>query len=226
MKYVHPFFDAALVAGEEAVPVVVVESPAAFAELLRDIASSIEGNEERSMLFSGEKSLSFSSSAELLSAFFPFDLNKKTLLTKIAAALEKEAISPEQYQKTMGLLSETEAYLSALAENFDCNLSFSKISPASVIRSAGMEIVDDYGSLPEKILDYFELVREFEREKLFFTVNLHAFLTEEEADAFLQSVVMHGFSVVMFENREYPKSKWEKRLILDQDLCIIESTDV
>ncbi len=65
------------------------------------------------------------------------------------------------------------------------------------------------------------MVREFERDKLFFTVNLRSFLTDDQADCFFQSVVMHKFSVIMFENKDYPKSKWEKRLILDKDLCTI-----
>lgn len=77
-------------------------------------------------------------------------------------------------------------------------------------------------TLPEKLLDYFEMVREFERNKLFFTVNLRSFLSDKEAEAFFRSVVMHEFSVIMFENKDYPKSKWEKRLILDADLCTIE----
>lgn len=215
--------DSALVSGGEKIPVVVVEEPTALSEILRDIASSMEGNEERSMLFDEEKPVSFSSHAELLSSFFPLSLNKKTILNKIAAALEKEALSPEQYQATIQLMAGTEAYLSSLAEAFDCNLSFAKISPSSLIRASGMEIVEDYTSLPEKLLDYFEIVREFDREKVFFTVNLRSFLSEGEVDAFFQSVVMHGFSVIMFENKEYQRSKWEKRLILDADLCIIET---
>lgn len=222
MKYCHPYFDSALVTGGDKINTVTIENAAAFSEILRDIASSIDGNTEHSTLFRDDKSLPFSSNAELLSSFFPFDLNKKTLLGKIAGALEKEALSPEKYQETVKLTAATEVFLSNLAEAFDCHLFFGKISPASIIKSSGMEIVDDYSSLPEKLLDYFEMVREFERNKLFFTVNLRSFLSDKEAEAFFRSVVMHEFSVIMFENKDYPKSKWEKRLILDADLCTIE----
>lgn len=221
MKYCHPFFDTAIVVGNDKINTIVIENATAFSELLRDISSSIEGNDEQSALFAGEKQLAFSSNAELLSTFFPFELNKKTLINKIAVALEKEAITADRYEECMKLVSATEAFLFSLSQSFDCNLNFSKISPSSIIKSSGLEIVDDYNSLPEKILDYFEMVREFERDKLFFTVNLRSFLTEDEADSFFQSVVMHKFSVIMFENKDYPKSKWEKRLILDKDLCTI-----
>lgn len=221
MKYCHPFFDTAIVTGTEKINTIVIENAAAFSELLRDISSSLEGNDEQSSLFSGEKQIAFSSNAELLSSFFPFELNKKTLLTKIIGALEKEALTADRYEESMKLVSAIEAFLYSLSQSFDCNLSFEKVSPLSIIKSSGPEIVDDYTSLPEKLLDYFEMVREFEREKLFFTVNLRSFLTDEEAENFFQSVVMHQFSVVMFENKDYPKSKWEKRLILDKDLCTI-----
>lgn len=222
MIYRHPYFDSALSTCDGKVNTVVFENAAAFSEILRDIASSIDGNTEQSVLFQNDKMISFSANAELLSSFFPFELNRKTLLNRIAGSLEKEAVSPENYQETMCLMAATEKYLSDLARSFDCNVSFGKISPASVIKSSGLEIVDDYSSLPEKLLDYFGLVRDFERDKVFFIVNLRCFLGDSEAEAFFQSIVLHGFSVIMFENKEYPKNRWEKRLILDEDLCIIE----
>lgn len=222
MIFRHPYFDSAISTCEGLINTVVIESPSAFSEILRDISSSIDGNSEQSVLFDGDKRLTFSSSAELLSSFFPFEINQKTLLNKIASSLEKEALLPENYQRTVKMMSETELYLTSLAEAFNCNVTFGKISPASIIKSSGLEIVDDYNSLPEKIIDYFETVREFEREKMFFTVNLRSFLNESDAETFFQSIVLHEFSVIMFENKEYPKNKWEKRLILDEDLCIIE----
>lgn len=222
MIYRHPYFDSAITTCNGKVNTVVIENAAAFAEILRDIASSIEGNSEQSVLFDRDKMLSFSTSAELLSSFFPFEVNRKTLLNKITASLEKEALLPENYQMTMEMISSTERYLSSLAEAFDCNLTFGKISPSSIIKASGLEIIEDYTSLPEKLLDYFELVREFEREKVFFTVNLRSYLNVRDVESFFESIVLHDFSVIMFENKEYSKNKWENRLILDEDWCIIE----
>ena len=222
MIYRHQYFDSAITTCNGKVNTVVIENAAAFAEILRDIASSIEGNSEQSVLFDRDKMLSFSTSAELLSSFFPFEVNRKTLLNKITASLEKEALLPENYRMTMEMISSTERYLSSLAEAFDCNLTFGKISPSSTIKASGLEIIEDYTSLPEKLLDYFELVREFEREKVFFTVNLRSYLNVRDVESFFESIVLHDFSVIMFENKEYSKNKWENRLILDEDWCIIE----
>ena len=222
MIYRHQYFDSAITTCNGKVNTVVIENAAAFAEILRDIASSIEGNSEQSVLFDRDKMLSFSTLAELLSSFFPFEVNRKTLLNKITASLEKEALLPENYQMTMEMISSTERYLSSLAEAFDCNLTFGKISPSSIIKASGLEIIEDYTSLPEKLLDYFELVREFEREKVFFTVNLRSYLNVRDVESFFESIVLHDFSVIMFENKEYSKNKWENRLILDEDWCIIE----
>lgn len=222
MIYRHQYFDSAITTCNGKVNTVVIENAAAFAEILRDIASSIEGNSEQSVLFDRDKMLSFSTSAELLSSFFPFEVNRKTLLNKITASLEKEALLPENSQMTMEMISSTERYLSSLAEAFDCNLTFGKISPSSIIKASGLEIIEDYTSLPEKLLDYFELVREFEREKVFFTVNLRSYLNVRDVESFFESIVLHDFSVIMFENKEYSKNKWENRLILDEDWCIIE----
>lgn len=221
MKYCHPFFDSAFITGEDKINTIVIENQSVFSDIIGDIACSIDGNLMQSTLFCGEKQVSFSLYAELLSSFFPFNMNKKTLLNKIASSLEKEALSPEYYQRTMNIMAETEKYLFSVSEAFDCHLSFANISPSSIIKASGMEIVDDYLSLPEKLLDYFELVREFDRDKLFFTVNLRSYLSDSDVENFFRSVVMHGFSVIMFENKEYSKSSWEKRLTVDYDKCII-----
>ena len=90
-----------------------------------------------------------------------------------------------------------------------------------MIPNAAPELRDEYACISEKILDYMELVREFDRSKLFFTVNLRSFLSNDEAELFMQDVVSHGFHLMMFENREYPKCQMEKRLIVDKDLCEI-----
>ena len=91
----------------------------------------------------------------------------------------------------------------------------------SIIKAAGVEICDDYESLGEKLIDYFQLVNELLGRKLFVTLNLRSFFTAKEAQLFMKTVASHQFDVIMIESFEHQRLEEEKRLIIDADLCLI-----
>lgn len=66
-----------------------------------------------------------------------------------------------------------------------------------------------------------EPVTEYDREKLFITVDLRAFIPDEQAAAFMASVLSHGFHLLMLESAERPLLPCEQRTIIDRDLCEI-----
>ena len=71
------------------------------------------------------------------------------------------------------------------------------------------------------LLDYFELVREFEADKLLITVNLRSFYSDKSISAFLRSIIDHKYRVLMLESCEHVLLAEEKRVIIDKDLCLI-----
>ena len=71
----------------------------------------------------------------------------------------------------------------------------------------------------EKILDYMELVREFDRNKLFITVNMRSFFDDELITEFMKTVVSHEYRILMLESNAYLRLTLEKRITIDADLC-------
>ena len=69
------------------------------------------------------------------------------------------------------------------------------------------------------LLDYMELVREFDHDKLFITVNLRSYYNDETILKFMETVLAHDYKVFMIENKDYPVLAKEKRRIVDEDLC-------
>lgn len=66
-----------------------------------------------------------------------------------------------------------------------------------------------------------ELVREYDSEKLFITLNLRSYISDDEMNKFVNDVVARGYKLLMVENSEYPIIEHEKRYIIDADKCII-----
>lgn len=125
----------------------------------------------------------------------------------------------QYYEKTMHLLADIENYMDEISSEFECSLCYTKITPSAIVRAVGVEIVDDYSDLAEKVIDYMELVREFDRNRVFFTVNFRSYISDDAAEEFMKTVKLHDFHLVMFENKEYKRVEHELRTVIDDDLC-------
>ena len=98
----------------------------------------------------------------------------------------------------------------------------SKRSVSTLLKAVGIEIRDEYeghrGEV-EKVLDYMELVREFDRDKLFITVNMRSFFDDDIIHQFQKTALSHEFKILMLESQSYPHLPLEKRITIDEDLC-------
>lgn len=100
-------------------------------------------------------------------------------------------------------------------------VNLSKINIESLIKASGLELDDAYDNLGERILDYFELVRVYDREKLFILVNLRSYLSEQDMIEFVKNVSARGHEVLLMDTVDYPRVMGEQRHIVDADQCIL-----
>ena len=135
--------------------------------------------------------------------------------------MQKLAMDEEHYYQTSELITLLESYLLDLSVELTGNIELSKITWENTIKAVGVEFADNYDSLAEKILDYMELVREYDSERIFITLNLWSYISDNEMNKFVNDVVVRGYKLLMLENTEYPIIDHEKRYIIDADTCII-----
>ena len=199
----------------------IIEAPELYSRFLSDLQSGIEGKDCLSRLSVNDKKLEIKTNLEVINSFIPFEINKKQLVTKIVSALEKTALSPEFYERSVRILGDIENLLYDVSFDFPCDLEFNSVEIGSLFKSAGIAVRDDYASTAEKVLDYMELTREFERDKLFITVNMRSFIGDGEMERFSESLLSHGFSVLGIENVERKLLEKEFRTVIDADLCEI-----
>jgi len=109
--------------------------------------------------------------------------------------------------KTQELLAEIDRTVGTWAFSFPCDIIASKISVTTLLKAVGIELRNVYeghrGEM-EKILDYMELVREFDRDKLFVTVNMRAYFDDALMEPFLKTALSHEFHLLMLESHAYP----------------------
>ena len=148
-------------------------------------------------------------------------MNKKILINKVINRMQKLAMDEEHYYQTSELITLLESYLLDLSVELTGNIALSKITWENTIKAVGVEFADNYDSLAEKILDYMELVRDYDSERIFIMLNLRSYISDNEMNKFVNDVVVRGYKLLMLENTEYPIIEHEKRYIIDADKCII-----
>ncbi|MDY3122500.1 type II-A CRISPR-associated protein Csn2 [Suipraeoptans intestinalis] len=200
---------------------IVIENQKVLYMIVSDIFQQIQGNEGAAVLSEENKVLSFAKYGELHSQFVPFDMNSKNLVAKIIAKMQRLAIEETHYIKTKEILGEWESHLMDLSMEMTGSFVFTKMSPETLIKSAGVCIDDLQESLGEKLLDYFELVQEYDAKKLFILVNLRSFVSDEEMEKFLESVLARKIQLLLLESSEHKMLKTERRYIVDEDLCVL-----
>ena len=221
MKFVYPAIDHVFDTSITSVNTLVIENAALFLGLLTDLYYQLQGNEGKAVVSENNSPLRTDKNLELLQQFVPFDLNKKALLNRLLAAMEKSAVREDHYVATMELLSGIEAYLRELSFDLACDVDLGSLSITSILKAAGIIFRGDDLCLAAQVIDYMELVTEFEQNKLFITVNLRSFCPDEDVQKMIDTVLRRGYNMIMIESSSHPLLPNEKRYIVDRDLCEI-----
>ena len=200
---------------------IIIENQNAFYNIVTDICNQTAGEEGQSVLSEDNKILSIAKYTELISQFFPFDINQKNLLTKITARMQHIAVDESHYMRTNELMGLLERYFMELSVEMVGNLDFPKVTADAMIKASGIHIDDLYDNLGEKLLDYFELVQEYDERKLFVLVNVRSYISDAEMEMFLESVLAREIQILMLEGSEHSLLENEKRHIVDADMCVI-----
>lgn len=197
----------------------IIENKKMFFELVNSIMMQTEGSHGDCILSIADKPVEFSKYADMTVQFAPFELNRKSLLTKLYSSLEKKAQSSEGYARTVEILGELEGYMFHLSEEFPFEINCQKLAIGPVIKALSPEIEENDKKPLEKIFAYMELVRELDRDKLFIMVNMRSYFTDEDMETFTESVCLHDFNVLLLEAFAFPKLKNTNRFVIDGDLC-------
>lgn len=200
---------------------IVIENQKLFYSVIRDIFNQVQGEEGISVLSEDNKVLPMAKHIELLTRFVPFDMNQKSFITKMTTRMQNIAVDESHYLETKEMIGKWEQYLMKLSLDLVGAFEFSKISIETLIKAAGIRVDDDYDNLGEQLLDYFELVQEYDGKKLFILVNLRSYLSDAEMNLFLQNIIERDIQILILESSEHPILECECRHIVDADFCIL-----
>ena len=221
MKLAYPEIESVISFNSGVFPSLVIENPCLFYRFIDDLHRQSCGEDGSAVLSVDDKPIPVPGNMDLISDFFPFEINRKTLLNKILSKMEKQAISQEFYERSMQILGNVENLIYDLAFQNDLELETERLSVSSLLKSAGIQLKEDYPDLAEKLLAYMDLMSDNGLASVFVFVNLRSFLDDAAMELFAESCCRKEHKILLVDNKVYKKLSREERLLIDSDLCEI-----
>lgn len=199
----------------------VIENKRLYRTYLENLYFQSSGSDGELVLSYDNAPVPFERNVCIIDAFVPFNINTKHMLSCISSAAEKKAVDEEHFMQTSKILAEIESYVYDLCFDFPFSVQCRKLSAASLIKSLQLCVADDYSSTLEALMSFLEVITEFDGRKLFVTVNMASYFSEEEMELFVKSVEQKQLYVLMLDSFETEKPGGVDRLIIDNDFCEI-----
>ena len=219
MKFVYSGIDTVFSIEETYVNELVIENKRLFREVVEDLSAQLSGFSGKALLSTDNVSVDMAKHIEVITCFVPFEMNRKTLISRMLQRFEEKAVDPEHFFHTSEIMRLIETYLDNITEDSDCELSYSKLNISSIIKAVGIEIDECGKSNLERMYDYFELVRSFEGDKVFFLVNMRAFYSDDDMREFIRTAIGHGIKIFLLESENRGRLENVTRTTIDEDLC-------
>ena len=197
----------------------VIENRCFMRKILCDIAEQLDGNQGFTVVSDRDEPLEISRYVELLQNFAPFSMNQKPLITKILSLIEKKAQEPEHFMRAQAVVQRVEAWILDMGQDLPCEIECTKLGVGSILKAAGIEIVSDQQYPLEQLVEYMELVRDLEWEKLFVLVNIRSYYDDQEMTVLLRTLLDHDLQVLLLDSYAGTVLVGEKRWTIDEDLC-------
>lgn len=220
MKLYFPLLDKPFDICDDKVNQIVIESPAELYKFLTCLYGQMNKDDGDIVLSEDCQTMDISRALDITTDYFPFEINKKALVTKLCANLKELAIK-EKLQATYELTTLISNYISDLIDVSDFDIDYDEPDTSAIFKLLNVRFCDDSVSLEERILDYCKNTVALCGEKIFMFVSLRNYLSADAYENFKRMIVDRKIRVILVEAMEYPKQALENTVIIDEDGCTI-----
>lgn len=221
MKLAHHFINKPInLSNEELVNFLVIENQNFFLEAAIDLNSQLNKQEGIFVLSCENQPVEIYNKLEVITDFINLDINKRLLVNKLLRKANEVANEENLMLKTVELKAHISRFAFDIAEEINHDIDFlSDFDVSCILKAINFKFRDDEMDIPERLINYMLLVRELECDKCFVLINFRDYISDGEIDNFYKTVLYNKLKVLVISAHEHPKSKYEKRVVIDKDLC-------
>lgn len=220
MKIIIPMLDTPFVIYDDRINQIVFEGPSDMYSFVFELYQQLNKMDGNIVISEDEKVLDVSKVVDLTTNYFPFDINRKSIITKLQSRLRDIAIK-EMYFETNELLSSVSGFIATLSDSVDGDIEYDDLDISTLLKVSNIRFCVESESLEEQIIDYCKNVIMILGDRLFVFVSLRNYLSGLAYERFKKMIIDNKIKVLLIESFERTRSDWENTIIIDEDMCVI-----
>lgn len=199
----------------------VIEDPVFYRNFVNDLLAQAKDLSSRFMLFDGDKDLSLSKDAEIITDIFHISFDSRALQNKVNQVVSEEFSA--SYADSTDILSRINEIGAELLSSLDFEANYTPLTDFNgIIKLLGFAVDTQGMSLPERIMEYTDFLNRYCGKRFFVLLNLRSALTRSEFLEFAKIAEYKKISFLLIENHQTENcDEGESIRIIDGDLCEI-----
>ena len=208
---------------DESITDLVVENQVLFSKILADINKQINGITGDIILSENDKIINFSRKAEVIWNPIIIDINSQKIVKKLYQEIQE--ISDEFEDDISNVNSKIVYLFDVLSQKLQYNIIYEyNMDISSLLKAYKVQFESDYDSLAESLLDYVKTLHQLCGINVFFTVNIKDYFDVSEINEIYKFCLYEKINLINISSLEKDNYIYEKKYIIDQDLCIINTS--
>lgn len=228
MRLMHPLLTKPILWNEGRVPVLVVESPHVFQNMVFDLSQQSEGEEGSFVLSSHNIPLDGSEHLRVIRDYVFLSLDNRKLQNHFHTWLQT-AVSESFLRETEELNQSIGQYLEELTTIADYPTAFLHGDyVGALLKSQKFQPVLDGETPLERLMQYIELYAGLMKEQCFVLVSAKSYFDESQLRQLYKMAAYEKWNLLLLENHAYPPFVQEDCCVIDADLCELrlDSSDI
>lgn len=219
MRLAHPLLSSPIHWNENEIPVLVVEHPKLFRQMLFSLSAQAEGEEGEFSLSLAYEPLDCREHLHVLRDYFSLPLDDRKLQNRFQSLLQA-VVREELPEESDALQQKIVRYLEHITLAIDYPLSFSDgeyILP--LLKALKCQPVLDGKEPLERLIQYLTLYNGLMKNPCFVLAEAHNYFSKEELLEFYRMVNYQKWKVLLIEQRMPNPLPGEIFCLLDEGLC-------
>ena len=178
--------------------------------------------DSKTIVFSKDfKPIKFKGNVLLINDFYNLSLSS-ALMKQLYEEISTFCNTELQHQ-TLQLKSMVANFLENIVENYDYDFTCDyELNLVELLKSQNVKPNIHSENLLNSLLDFLLLINKYTGVKCIMLLNLHLYFSDDEVDLFYKEIIYNHINLLVIENNtNFGKSKYEKLTIIDKDLCEI-----
>lgn len=200
----------------EKINYIIIESPKLYREIIQNLKTSIDEDNEEWIFSDNEKILKKAALIDMIDSLLGLDFDSRKIQGAIVEQAYRIALDERYFEKTKKLVSDIEAYLYELEWELEYDTRINEIDIRNVIK-LGIGGIDKKENLAEQLDDYIKISSRVLHNKVLVLFGMSGWFDENEWEQIQKTAKYEEMYLLCIENRDVLGKN--NKIVVDLDGC-------